>query len=206
MTLPDISVFYDEGENALQAHLDWLFEDTYHRQLEFVQWHFNEEKLMTVTEFGPGSGLLAHAFKESCPRLAYLGVEKSVRLCALARNRRIYRGDYDLTFQHEDGRLFNQQVDCVVSFGFLKHFCIAEWNDILKHLLAQGRFSCFDMQVSDEDFDNGSLYPHVFVTRERLERSTRDAGHDILDQQVWSEGDVEGHGRMQRVALWTKRR
>lgn len=206
MRLPDISEMYDADDNALSAHLDWLLEATYLKQKDFILSHAEHEEVHTVTEYGCGSGLLAHALKNVQSQWGYVAVDKSQKLIDIARSKLAYPGEYEaLQFILNDLRNVAYPASLVVAFAVLKHISLDEWDDVLGHVLAQGRLACWDMQVLDHDLDNGKDWHHVFVTPARLEEQVKACGHEIVERVVWDEGDVDGHGRCKRVALWTRR-
>jgi cyclopropane fatty-acyl-phospholipid synthase-like methyltransferase len=206
---PDISEFYDKEDNALDAHLDWVIEGQYTRQLLFLLEHTVLDKIRTVIEFGPGSGLLAHAWTKLRPEIEYLGIEKSKKLCDIACSR-IWHHEPPPNVQfmvgdvRHSGR--NGDSDLVVAFGLFKHIGLDEWDETVRDFLRLGRFAAFDVQLLGVDFDNGKDWHHTYVTEEHLHRVLEMAKHEEIDRVNWSDCDVEGHGRMARVALWTKRK
>jgi len=207
MALPDISDYYDQDDNALTEHTSWLCVQEYRRQLEFIQPRFEANNLTTAIEFGPGSGLLAHRWKQACPRLVYTGIEKCRSFLNMARSSEIYPGDYSgVTFLGGDVRDYVEgEHDLALAFSFFKHFHLDEWDEIVGCVLASGRFAAFDMQVLDKDRDNGEHYPHVFVTKERLRQAVANAGHEVVEMVPWWEADVPDFGTMRNVAMWTRK-
>lgn len=206
MSLPDISLFYDESDNALSEHADWLINQEFLREMDFIVPLVDRCKVGSVVEFGPGSGLLAHALKCKRPELLYRGIERSAEMLRLASSKELYPGDYSgLTFLQGDVREDVEPADLAMAFSFLKHFALDEWDIILQRVLASGRYAAFDMQHLPEDKDLGTVYPHVYVRHERLKRILSAAGHRIVQEVDWGKAPVEEHGEMTSVAYWTER-
>jgi hypothetical protein len=208
MSLPDISKYYERDENALEAHADWLCEQSCVRQFQFLQPRVEREKITQVVEFGPGSGLLAHHWKRKQPALVYTGLEACSAFVEIASSPEVYPGDYSgLTFVWGDVRDYlPPQVDLGVAFKFLKHFSLKEWDDILACVCSGVfRFACFDVQVADQDADNGKDFPHTFVTEAHLRQALEEVGFGEVERQVWEEGEAGGLGRIKNIVLWTKR-
>jgi hypothetical protein len=205
--LPDISAWYDRGDNALGAAVDWLVHarDGWKRQLAFLGPRLRAHGLTSVVEFGPGSGLLGRGLCADGP-YEYLGVEKSGRLLERACQGALRRAgpvfvagdvrDYD------PGRPF----DCACGFRLMKHIALDEWDAVLGKLLTCGRFGAFDAQVLAEDLDDGADFPHVYVTEGRAWGAVRAAGHEVLGKEVWHEAELPGRGALRDVAFWTRRR
>lgn len=207
--LPDISEYYDRDENALSEHLRWVLDRSAEKQLAFVRPRFEAAGLKSVLEFGCGSGLLGFAWKKVDPAVIYTGIDTSAELYKLATDPAV-SGERipPMAFIRSDVRAAHglPHADLVVAFSFMKHFDLDEWDDILGDVLANGRYTAFDVQIMEKDLDNGVDYHHVFVTEQHLLDVVRCSNHEIIDREKWSEGDVEGHGRMHSTAFWTKRR
>lgn len=202
----DISFFYDESDNALSEHAGWLINQEFLRELDFVVPRVDRFKVGSIVEFGPGSGLLAHALKCKRPGLLYRGIERSAEMLKLAVSKILYPGNYGgLTFLQGDVREDVEPADLSLAFSFLKHFALDEWDTILRRVLAAGRYAAFDMQHLPEDKDLGTVYPHVYVRPERLKRVIEAAGHRIVQEVDWGKAPVEEYGEMTSVAYWTER-
>lgn len=207
--MADIAVYYDKDDNALDAHADWLCARKHYEQLEFLLPRFERENLVSAVEFGPGSGLLAHAWKRKCPRLVYTGVEKSAKLLQIASSPECFPGNYGgLTFVRGDVRDYElPEADVGVAFTFLKHFGLPEWDDILD-IVCNGlfRFACFDVPLAERDLDNGTDWPHVFVSPGRLELALDKAMFAEIERHTLAEWDEDGLGRIKNVAIWARRK
>jgi len=209
MGFADVSAWFDHDDNALVEHINWITSNAAEKQLAFIQPRFEAAALKSAVEFGSGSGRLAFAWAKANPQLIYDGIEKSQKLYDLTVDPHISGLEAPwLNFHKGDVRdsAVLPTADCALAFAFMKHFSLDEWNDILAHVLMNGRYGAFDVQVAGQDHDNGTHYHHVYVSETRLLEAVRLAGHEILDRATWEECDVDGLGRMRNAVLWTKRR
>lgn len=205
--LNDISLYYDQGNRAIEAELDWILHQEWKREIEFVQKHW-QAGIEQVLEYGPGAGLFAQALYVLQPTIKYTGLEDSEKLCAIAQARAAACRQ-DLEFLQGDVRHIRFQVedvDLTVAFSFLKHFALEEWDDILLAILGQSqRWAAFDVQFLGHDLNNGTEFNHVFVTEQRVRSLLEKAGHEEVARQTWYTGHVPDHGDFHTDALWTRR-
>lgn len=208
MTLPDISDYYDEGDRARQAELDWVLNanEGWRQQAAFLLPRLREVQAKTVVEFGPGCGLLAAGLVVLDPFVDYLGVEKSVNLLAACGKRRAKLQQWKTCkFVLGDVREYQGAPrDVAVAFKFLKHFSLEDFGAVLARVLRAGRYAAFHVQITPEPLDTGTEFPHTFVTEAAVTAVLRLCGHKELSREVWSEGRVDGMP-LQQVAFWTGR-
>ena len=192
----DISDYY-VGELAELEETNWYITLEYMRNYAQVKVALEENEIHRVIEVGCGSGLIPTELPSD---ILYLGVDKNPTFMEYARQ----KNAPTRLFEFEDVRNLGPDwlrekdytPDLALSFAFLKHFGLHEWDDILKTILSLAPRAVFDVQVSDYDFDNGIDFHHVTVSRERLDRVIKKAGHKCVHDVLVLEEDV-AEGPMQ---------
>lgn len=205
--LPDISSWYDEGDHARQAEVEWVLQaqEGWRQQAAFLIPRLREVGARSVVEFGPGAGLLAASLAVLDPFVDYLGVEKSVNLLAACGKRRAKLGQWK-TCKFVLGDVREHQSprrDVAVAFKFLKHFSLEEVGAVLARILVAGRYAAFHVQITPEPLDNGTEFPHTFLTEAAVKAVLDLCGHKEVAREVWSQGRVDGMP-LQQVAFWTE--
>lgn len=201
--LPDESCRYSP-EVATDEAVAWITAGAHRRPLAFLLPRLEAHGVQSVFEYGYGSGLLASALPAG---LLYVGVDacaalkqKAESLCAGREKCRFFVGDVR-KFPFPD----DTPYDLSMAWSFMKHFALDEWDQILAKVLSAGRFGAFDAQVAPRDFDDGTRFPHAFVTAERVRAAVGAAGHEVVAEEQFSEWRV-GEVPCRCVAYWTRRR
>jgi predicted TPR repeat methyltransferase len=198
-----IGEWFDEGSHATDEEVGWLLNREYLQAAAFVGPRITRAGIRTVLELGCHSGLLARTLVLNHPSLTYSGVEASLALLRMARERFL---DFPLeraSFTDAGVPWDGATHDLVVSFSCLKHVPLEGLDEHLADLLARGENAAFDVQILDEDLDDGRDYPHCYVTEDRLLAAVGRGGHAVVAREVWYEGNLSGHGLMRNVAFWT---
>lgn len=200
---PDIAHYYTP-ERAAQEEAMWALEGTHHRDAAFLQPHLDAiaSDRKSVIEFGCGSGILASLLTG----IDYMGVDKNPWFLERARARNFSDAPgaqrhfccFDVRNYH------SEQRDCAVALSFLKHFALDEWNAVVAQVLRHGHHGCIEMQIAEEDHDDGEEYHHVYVTVEHLRRAVENAGHRIEDMHVERCFQTRLGKAAKRVLYWTK--
>jgi cyclopropane fatty-acyl-phospholipid synthase-like methyltransferase len=203
--LPDISDYYDEGVNAGIEERNWAERGEHAKQAAFFAKRLHGAA--RVLEIGPGSGRLAELVKREYQGLRWLSVERSVEMHRLCCQRYAKLPAPRPEAHHGDVRQVRQEfwAEIVVAFAMLKHFGLHEIDGIVKLILSFAPRAVFDVQILGKDHDNGTKYHHTYITEERLQGILVDAGHLVVDHEVWYEGELPGHGIMKNLALCTAR-
>lgn len=191
---------------AQQADIDWLLDGTYQKVAKWLSPLMEKHEIRSVVEFGCGSGLLAGTFPLT---VRYLGLDASAELLQLAKARsgsHLIRefGIYNVQAQVHPEIALPEPHGLVVFWSLLKHLPLDDWDYLVGLLLGCGTFAAFNVQLFDKDLDNGTDWPHVFVTEEHLQRVLKAADFKILERHAWGEGDVAG-GRMVDAVIFGKR-
>lgn len=200
---PDISEYYT-SETALQEEAAWLLEGPQPKHCLFLRPLLVQNKIQSILEFGCGSGILAALLPEE---IEYVGFDRNRWFLERARKRNAHFG-IQRVFECEDVRRRTGIVSYNLSmaWSFFKHFGLHEIDDIMSLVLAAGEFCAFDVQLTDEDLDNGTAYHHTFITQERLATIIREAGHVEISRTQIEEFSLPAQSKIVRVyALWTKR-
>ncbi len=190
----DISEYYT-GEVAATEEAAWNTTRMYRRNLAQVERLIQKEGLFQIIEVGCGSGLIAAELPDI---VDYVGVDRSAELLAMARAKTAHTGR--VFFQEDVRRITPEWVaekglapfHLVMCFAFLKHFGLHEWDDILKGILALAPVACIEVQLAEQDFDDGTQFHHVFVTQAHLERVISASGCYTLDEVVVHDSDLDG--------------
>jgi SAM-dependent methyltransferase len=210
MSKRTIGEWFDDGSHAADEEVGWLLNGEYRRQAGFLAPHLRAAGQAGVLEVGCRSGLLARTLAILEPGLHYVGYEASGKLLAMARER---GGDLkvpvdffplaDLPPPGGNGT----PAPVVVAFCHLKHVGLDDWDSALAGLLARaGLFAAFDYQQLGADLDDGTEFPHVYVTESRVQTALEVAGFEEAGREVWHEAPLRDKGIMRNVALWCRRK
>lgn len=159
------------------AHEESVWKDAPHEreQAALVAAVCREHHLRSVVEFGCATGWLP-SFLSDDAHLQYLGVDANADCLQLAAEKCPGR-----LFLCGDLRtVLVPAADLVVGFALLKHFHLSEWDEVLTRVLSVGRFALVSVTLAEHNIEDDCDFPHIWVTRERLERVVRAAGHEIV--------------------------
>jgi len=141
----------------------------------FVGWikHVAREvEIVSVLEYGCGTGWVPRHLP---PDMHYVGVDANQYCLQLAMARNPGR-----LFAFADVRAaLALTFDLACAFSFLKHFGLHEWDEVVAQVLRHGRYGLFTMPVGPETKDDGTEFPHVWVTEDRLRAAVNLAGHEV---------------------------
>ncbi len=179
---PDISETYTP-DRALQEEVSWLLDRPQEAHAKLLLPRLEKYGIKSVLEVGCGSGILASLLPKG---MVYLGVDKNLWMVRKALTRNMARQETMNFVQADVRELEAPPGDLAMCWSFLKHFSLDEWDQIVAKVLAHGKYGCLEVQITDQDIDNGTEWHHVFVTRERLQGAIAAAGHMILEQETHS--------------------
>jgi SAM-dependent methyltransferase len=183
---PDISEYYKFEKAIIEEH-DWYKTKPWGQQPEYRYYAdvanklIKEKKIKSILEIGCGSGLVP---TELPGEVLYMGVDKNPLFLEWARNKNIPSRQ----FIEEDVRNISKEwlekqnycPDSVMTFAFLKHFGLHEWDGLVGQLLSLAPNAIIETQTSDHNFDNGTEFHHVFVTDEHLKSVVEKNQHKIV--------------------------
>lgn len=168
VSLPDFSEWLDRGDNFQQEEDAWELEGDHGRLADLVLAEMEAVGATSVIEVGCGTGRLAAALLRTTPTLDYIGLDKNLRCVKAARDRltdtagRVIHADVrGARFEHVPGRM-------VVSIAVLKHFGLSEWGDIVAWICGWGDHVFLNYQERDDPLDDGTEFPHVWVTGDMM--------------------------------------
>ena len=187
MKRPDYSEWLTPERLAVEEKA-WTESPHERHQADLVAGVCREHGVQTIVEFGCGTGWVPF-FLGDCTDLdvQYIGVDANGGCLHLAREKNPAR-----LFVKSDVRHATvPQSDLAVSFAFLKHFHLSEWDAVLTRILSFGRFAVFSATVGTTDREDDCEFPHVWVSRERLERVVHSAGHEIIGTPWSNQPDTE---------------
>lgn len=184
----DISEYYT-GDLAAKEEQDWIKTQQYKRYLNATKKVVDEFGIKSILEIGCGTGFIP---TELSGDVKYMGVDKNQTFLDWAKQ----KNQPDRQFVQEDVRSLTPswleskeyKPDLVVSFAFLKHFGLDEWNEIVTTILKLAPMAIIEMQVGTDDLDNGKAFHHVFVTQEHIDAVIEAAGHTTLSEEVILDG------------------
>ncbi len=196
--LPDISEYYT-GDRAVKEEVAWIMQGEWKRYFQYLQDRLKKYDVISIVEFGCGSGLLASAIPE---KIGYVGIDRNAWFIGRARARCPTR-----EFVIQDVRATPvEDYSLAMCFNFLKNFRLDEWVEVAGLVLAQGRYGCLHVQMCANEFDDGKDYHHTFVNEERLQKAIKAAGHVeiLMEREVTNVWNV-GIETCQDVCVWTRR-
>jgi len=143
--------------------------------------------IQSIIEFGCGTGWVP----QNLTGFNYVGVDANQRCIRLAEEKNPTR-----SFVLADTRTFEfaeEMYDLVCAFSFFKHFALDEWSDVVRRVLEFGVNGLFSVPIAAADKDDGTEFPHVWVTKERIEIVVESAEHRIVQMTPlpWGETLVE---------------
>jgi len=209
MPLPDISEYYRKEQNAAAEEKAWNEAKRYVKHAASVAKALKLFGGRSVLEVACGSGWVPAMLPKN---VAYTGVDKLSTFIELARGK---NKDGDRTFVCGDLREVLPTLgsfDLVCSFATIKHFGLHEWSDIVRRLLEKAAAGVLELPISDSDYDNGTEFHHIFVTKDHASRAIGAAGHEVVATEVFCEGiavdkDAPGGKRpITEVTYFTRRR
>ena len=158
------------NENVAQTEKDWLANPWLHDEQFASIAHLSGG---TLLEVGCGSGCLAQRVKD----VEYTGLDRSGPLLDLARRKnpgkRFLIGDVR-TLPHTT-------FDHVCAFGFMKHFSLAEHDNVFAQIAARANKTLtLEFPVRAVDFEDVEHdFPHTWVTEKRIEANAEKNGFRV---------------------------
>ena len=130
----------------------------------------------SVIEFCCGTGWIPMGLP---PDIKYLGIDANRQCIALASAKNF---ESRVFFVQDIRKTPETEVrDLSLAFSCLKHFPLAEWDDIYSKVLSLGRMSLTSIFMGPEDHEDETRgFPHTQVTMDRVIRVAKDAGHSIV--------------------------
>jgi SAM-dependent methyltransferase len=192
--LPDYSEYLRVPANLENEEREWALHKAYERNANTLLHFANLNDCRSVLELGCGTGWIPYVLGG---RLGYRGIDANEYCLQLCHNKN--PGEL---FAKADIRTLDWRfrADVVCCFAVLKHFGLHEWDEVAASVIERGRHSLFTVQIADEDFDDGTEYPHSWITMERLERVVSEAGHSITTAEVWATAE-----KGNEYLVWTTR-
>src|SRR5690242_16105072 len=193
MTKPDYSKWLTY-ERLQAEEVQWADPDT-RTWPEFVDWIRNiaqaDEDVQSIVEFGCGTGWVPANLPAE---LHYVGIDSNPHCLALAMKKN--RGRLFSLADIRDNHPLTYDIAC--AFSVLKHFELHEWDTIVAKVLRCGvRYGLFSMPVAEDTKDDGIMFPHVWVTEQRLVRAVEKAGHTLMELAPLATGE-----RMAVTSKW----
>lgn len=135
-----------------------------------------------VMEWGCGTGVVASLLPDCLP---YHGFDANAGCISRARDRNPTKAfavlDVRRMVELQEGvALHDPRVEIGVALAFLKHFHADEWPYILQGLLWAAHCGVFSMPVSATTHDDGTEWPHLWVSPGDLDAAVQAAGHEIV--------------------------
>lgn len=177
-SLPDFSEYLKNPYYLALEEAEWALHAEYMKNADLLKEALVQTECKTVLEVGCGSGWIP--LRLQWPVLDYLGVDNNDGCLELCHNK-----NPGIPFVKCDVRVLPEPytADMVCAFAFFKHFGLHEWDSVIASILRRGHHAVFTMQIADTDFDDGTEYPHVWVTDEHLTRVAESVGHRIVEQK-----------------------
>jgi SAM-dependent methyltransferase len=177
MTKPDYSE-YLTPPHLVDEEVLWGEVKQYELYAALANKVIEANNLSSALEIGCGTGWVPTQLPEA---VKYVGIDKNESCIQIARDK---NPGVTRRFQRADIReLVSEPADVVLCFAVLKHFELAEWDAITTRVLQCGRFACFTLPVlaRGESVDDGTEYPHVWISEAQLARVLSAAGHDVVE-------------------------
>lgn len=130
----------------------------------------------TVVEFCCGTGWIPLGLPAD---VDYLGIDANLHCLALAREKNPER-----EFLHLDIRSYEVRPpqDMALGFSCLKHFSLAEWDEIYTKILNAGDRTITSIFIGKKDLEDQSAgFHHTCVSRDHVVKVVHAAGHRIVD-------------------------
>ena len=206
--LPDISAYFI-GQRAVDEEISWLMNGSYKKKTAIVNAGIEKYGIKSIVEWGCRSGLIAAGLPKAIP---YLGMDTNEDWLEMAkeRNRNCSTRKFMLTDIRKniadpepDWLNYSLARGVVIAFDFMKHMPLGEWDAILKRVLSCGRYCCFSAQVCGNDFDDGTRFHHVFVSKQHLAEAIQRAGYEELSRQTLSEWRLPSGDMASDIEVWT---
>ncbi len=173
---PDYSEYLKKPNMLDYIEKEWIDKPEIHDFHAGVINNLCREKYIAyILEIGCGTGNVA---KRLIDYKNYTGVDSNKECIELARA----KNDLDKTFVCYDIRKrFDDHVDLVYTFGFLKHFGLHEWSTIFGKICSLGDYLIFDLPIAEGTKDDGVEFHHVWFSMEDIKRNIDDNGFEILE-------------------------
>lgn len=173
--MKDYSEFLTEEKIAIEE-VAWAVGMHNPKMAGLVEKVCTNHNLTTVIEFGCGTGWVPSHLPMT---LDYIGVDKNPLCVQNAKKRNPLR-----TFIQSDIREFSHpQRDLVCSLSVLKHFRPEEWKDIFTRIMKLGKYACFTMSIGPKIVNDGTEFPHTYITREFLDECLAAANKKITYEE-----------------------
>jgi len=200
--MKDISEWYTP-KRCMDSEVAALLNRPFRKHLAFVIPRMEHYDVKSILEFGCGAGHFAAGLPDG---MRYDGVDDNEwmvkKTASRIQDRRLFYAAIEVgdirNFRAHAAKASTYALVC--AWFFLKHFSLDEWDAIVAKMLSYGRYAAFNVQVADHDYDNGTEYHHVYVTRQRLEVAVQRGLHKIVDTEV-----LEDAFWGQDLAVWTER-
>jgi SAM-dependent methyltransferase len=192
--LPDYSEYLRVPANLENEEREWALHKAYERNARTLTHFALLNNCASVLELGCGSGWIPYVISNS---FDYIGVDANEYCLQLCHNK-----NPGVLFAKADIRTLDEQftADVVACFAVLKHFGLHEWDKVAASVIERGTHALFTVQIAGHDFDDGTEYPHSWVTMDRLERVVAAAGHSITTREVWATAE-----KGDEYLVWTTR-
>lgn len=150
--------------------------------VNWINWVLQDKNVLSMIEFGCGTGWVAKAMP---PDLNYVGVDANPHCLAMAMEKNPGRW-----FARDDIRIKQLHTfDLSCAFSVLKHFGLHEWDEVVGNVVGAGMVSLFSMPVGPEEKDDGTEFPHVWVTPAHLQEAVLAAGHIVVRLEPIATGE-----------------
>lgn len=131
----------------------------------------------TVIEFCCGTGWIPKGLNEATQ---YMGIDANAGCIAYAKRK---NPEPTRMFAHLDVITMPQpeEHDLALAFSCLKHFTLADWDQVYGMILRSGRRTLTTIFRGEEREDESPGYPHTRVSMDRVERLCEENNHRIVE-------------------------
>jgi len=196
--LPDIAEFFTP-DRALNEEILWILGKPWQPRLEFMKPFLEEYQIKSIVEFGCRSGLLA----EQLPKdIQYTGFEKNKWFLQKARARNNLNKNMRFPDWDEIAWGFGNPM-LAMSWDDLKHRSLEDFDDDLALTINGRDNAAFNVQLCDEEFDDGEKYHHSFVNLARVEKIVKDCQHIVRSCVFYKEWEHGSGRKCLEAYFWT---
>ncbi len=175
---PDFDKWWT-AERIKESDAAWLQSREYLAFATRIRDVMQTYSLKSIIELGCGAGYIGGVL---ATEFYYIGIDGSAEMVEWAKLK-----NPGATFLQ--GNLRNLEdiyADLVCCFSTVKHFSLTEWRQIVHNILQVGEYGLIEMQISTEEAvdtsDTSNIdFHHTFVPDCDIEKTWRDAGHEIID-------------------------
>lgn len=200
MAKPDYSEYLTPEQLAHEERL-WGEVKLYEKYAAVVTRAFDLAGLaeeIKMIEVGCGTGWVPSVLTNRVAH--YLGIDKNKECVARAIEKNRPNGALFVRMDLRDLEFKDDKYDVACAFAVLKHFALAEWDEVFARFLSLGNWTAFTLPTQDGagSLDDGLDFPHVRIGRSHLLDRVAAARHEVADF-----GPLEGEAEEWFVTRYT---